>query len=62
VDFVRFQEPNNYLTLAGLSLTSSQLFSLCFVVAALIGLFVFNRKGRTVEGDQQKSQGGGAAF
>jgi phosphatidylglycerol:prolipoprotein diacylglycerol transferase len=59
VDFVRFQEPNNYITLGGLSLTSSQLFSLCFVGAALIGLVAFNRKGRAVERDQKKNQARG---
>jgi phosphatidylglycerol---prolipoprotein diacylglyceryl transferase len=56
VDFVRFQEPSNYATFVGLSLTSSQLFSLCFIVAALIGLIVFNRKGWTVEAYQEKSE------
>jgi phosphatidylglycerol:prolipoprotein diacylglycerol transferase len=56
VDFVRYQEPNNYLALAGLSLTSSQVFSLCFIIAALIGLFVFNMKGRTVDENHEKSK------
>lgn len=56
VDFVRFQEPNNYATLMGLNPTSSQLFSLSFVAIAIVGLFVFNRRGRTVEPHQENSE------
>jgi phosphatidylglycerol:prolipoprotein diacylglycerol transferase len=56
VDFVRFQEPNNFAAFAGLNPTSSQMFSLGFIVIALAGLFLFNRRGRTVEPHEDSSE------
>ena len=44
VDFLRYYEENNYAGIFGMELTSSQIFSLLFILGGMLGLWLIERR------------------